>query len=257
MKILNQKYYFFFFFVSLWASVSNALIPPWWITDNNKTWPKSFWIGAKFNNENSEFIKLIKKMVRPLKDNSEMNIFKFPRITLVQGNVETADAIRSIYHLLENLSWKKSNHRLFIKKLFVRKGIIGLEIALSQLPEFQKLRKEMLFNLVKPEIKDLEFIVPHHNFVLEIGTVKQSKSLELPENLEFDMNISFRMNIAQIEYLVLPQFEPNTKKPLTENQRNEPMYQSALYYAKGVEPIKKVVTRPGQRIIQDVINTIK
>ena len=160
----------------LYSAVANALVPPWWIIDGAKTWPKKYWIGAQFEPLNQKSFTQIKEVLNKKFAEHKVTIhyFEKPRITLGEGIVLDDDAIRSLYHVLEGMHWDAEKYELQIKKVAVDSGVVGLRISFDELPEWQTLRRQ--FNKAQAQIKNLAFFVKRHGFIVELGYIKEKNS---------------------------------------------------------------------------------
>jgi hypothetical protein len=254
---MNYKH-IFYFVIGLSSCVANTAVPPWWITDGNKTWPKAFWIGITFDCSNKELVK-IQELINLKFAEYGVTIAHFtnPRIVITSGKLEDAHGICSLHNLMDNISWNKIEKSLQINQLAVDGGLVGLLITYDQFPELSKIRsKDLFLQFSRKKIKNLSYYVPGHGFILVFGYLRERKrGFSMPIDINETVNIS--LSIKQIEYLVMLEVDQKSGRPITESELNNPMYRSASFYAKNVNPKKKSAKRIRQSNVEDrVYNTI-
>jgi hypothetical protein len=242
------------FFISL-----QGLVPPWWITDGNKTWPKSLWIGIKFSDIHNELAKAeqsvketIAKMQNASFDKENIIFFAKPRIELWTGTADNADQIRKALHIFERLSFNTTHRKIYTDQLRISNGIIELRIKLEYLPEMQALTQAIHLRL-----DDLNASKKSNELVLQIGHIKEyygKKSLRLKIIKPIDIFLS----ISQIEYAVFPLFNKTSDQKWTPEQQDKAMYHSATRYARGiVAPSRPKNLLPGQSWIAPNMNILE
>lgn len=238
--------------IAFYCGVANALVPPWWITDDNKTWPKAFWIGAKFDSIEQDTFAKIKNIINKkfAEDGVSIAYFSQPRILITKGTVEDADAIRALYQMLEKISWKAIEKSLQINQLAVDYGLVGLRITYDQFPEFSKIRSDDLFlQFSRKKIQNLNYFVPRHGFILAFGYIKE-RNHGFIWPIDISETITINIDIKQLEFLVMPQIDPykDASFEKTEKEFNKPMYHAGTFYARGVaKPKRPKNLMPGQR----------